>query len=66
MRKNALLRFNFQFKIEMEKCIFAIRALKVPFSFHFKIGMENDIFVYFNFDAKLKIQKRQFSIFNFY
>ena len=43
-----------------------IRAPKVPFNFHFKIGMENDIFVYLNFDSKLKIEKRQFSIFNFY
>ena len=36
---------------------------KVPFNFRFKIGMENDIFVYLNFDSKLKIEKRQFSIF---
>ena len=27
---------------------------KVPFNFRFKIGMENDIFVYLNFDSKLK------------
>ena len=47
-----------------------IRAPKVPFNFHFKTGMEKAIFMYFNFDSKLKIQKRQFFfqflIFNFY
>ena len=37
-----------------------IHAPKVPFNFHFKIGMKNDIFVYLNFDSKLKIEKRQF------
>ena len=34
-----------------------IRAPKVPFNFHVKSGMENDIFLYFNFDSKLKIEK---------
>ena len=32
------------------------RAPKVPFSFHFKIGMKKEIFMYFNFDSKLKIE----------
>ena len=34
-----------------------ILASKVPFNFHFKVEMEKDIFVYFNFDSKLKIEK---------
>ena len=41
-----------------------IRAPKVPFNFHVKSGMENDIFLYFNFDSKLKIEKF-LSFFNF-
>ena len=41
-----------------------IRAPKVPFNFQFKIEMEKDIFANFNFDSKLKIEKR-FFIFNF-
>ena len=36
---------------------FTIRAPKVPFNFHFKIGMDKNIFRYFNFDSKLKIEK---------
>ena len=38
-------------------CSKKIGAPKVPFNFHFEIGMENEIFKYFNFDAKLKIEK---------
>ena len=58
--------FRCPFFYENGKRMRVIRSLKVPFNFHFKIGMENDIFVYLNFDSKLKIEKRQFSIFNFY
>ena len=66
MRKNALLRFNFKLKIEWHfQCTdCGIRAPKVPFNFQFKIEMEKDIFANFNFDSKLKIEKR-FFIFNF-
>ena len=42
--------------------------IHVPFNDHFKIVTKKAIFVYFNFDSKLKIEKRhlfnfQFSIF---
>ena len=64
------VRFSFFiFNLKNEKLNLlqsVIRAPKVPFNFHFKIGMENDIFVYLKFDSKLKIEKRQLSIFNFY
>ena len=36
----------------------------MPFNFQFKIEMENDIFAYFNFNSKLKIDKKNF-FFNF-
>ena len=41
-----------------------ICAPKVPFNFHFKIGVEKVIFVYFNYNSKLKIEKR-YLFFNF-
>ena len=41
-----------------------IRAPKVPFSFQFKIEMKKGIFAHFNFNSKLKIEKRHF-FFNF-
>ena len=47
-----------------------IGAPKVPFTFQIKIEMKKIIFAHFNFNSKLKIEKRhfffQFSIFNFY
>ena len=55
--------FSFQFflrKLKIENWFLIrapIRTPKVPFNFHFTIGMENDIFRYFNFDSKLKIEK---------
>ena len=41
-----------------------IRAPKVPFNFQLKIEMEKGIFTHFNFNSKLKIDKRYF-FFNF-
>ena len=37
-----------------------IRATKVPFNFQLKIEMEKDILADFNFDSKLKIEKKLF------
>ena len=37
-----------------------IRAPKVPFNFQLKIEMEKGIFTHFNFNSKLKIDKRYF------
>ena len=59
-----ILRFCFYLTMKSEIQIIEIRAPKVPFNFHYKILMKKAIFVYFNFDSKLKIEKRHF-FFNF-
>ena len=51
-----MIQQNWQWFLSLEW--FRIHAPKVPFNFHFKIGMEKDIFVYFNFISKLKIEKK--------
>ena len=61
--KNEFEYFDFCFlklilnQNRFQKSFFSIRALKVPFNFHFKIRMKKEIFMYFNFDSKLKIEK---------
>ena len=50
--------------LKIEKRQFLIRAPKVPFNFKIKIGMKKSIFAHFNFNSKLKIEKRHF-FFNF-
>ena len=43
-----------------------IHGPKVTFNIHFKIGTEKAIFVYFDFDSKLKIEKKSsFFVFKF-
>ena len=61
-----LFKIRFVFKSKNELYFrYSIRAPKVTFNFHFKIRMKKVIFVYFNFDSKLK-KTIFFSIFNFY
>ena len=55
--RNKVLIFVSILKLRHKKRKKSIRAPKVPFNFHFKIGMENEIFVYLNFDSKLKIER---------
>ena len=50
--------------LNMKMVVNPIRAPKVPFNFHYKIVMKKAIFAYFNFESKLKIEKRHF-FFNF-
>ena len=52
------IRFVFKSKKNYTFGTPIIQALKVPFNFDFKIGMGKEIFRYFNFDSKLKIEKR--------
>ena len=63
--QNSIFSENTQLKIEHQSNTDnGRRAPKVPFNFLFKIEMEKDIFAYFNFNSKLKIEKRYF-FFNF-
>ena len=64
-RKKKKTLFHFKTKIEYPfRPTDSIRAPKVSFNFQIKIRMKKGIFAHFNFNSKLKTEKRHF-FFNF-